>query len=91
MRAAITTIRHITIVVALVDIESTYQAPCPAMIQHARQLFPALPITLTPPWIDGFSRAYAPFELDQLTAHINADTIARGVHGPAPATGELSF
>lgn len=89
--AAIITIKNITLVAVLVDIESTYPAPGDAMIRRAQPYFPSLPILLISPRIDGFSRTFAAFELDQLVPHLNADLIAWIAHSLPVDDGELPF
>ena len=86
MRAAIITVKGIRLAAVLVAAESTYPEAAQAVPRHAEQLFPALPIILVSPRIQGFSRSYATFNIDRLIPAINADKIRWRNYG-APEQG----
>jgi hypothetical protein len=75
LRAAIITVKRITLAVVQVDEESTYPATGQAMLRQAELIFRALPIVLLGPRIGGFSRSYATFDLTHIVPELNADEI----------------
>jgi hypothetical protein len=75
LRAALITIKQVTLAVVQVDPESTYPVPGAVMLQRAQLIFPTLPIVLLSPRVGGFSRSYATFELNHMIGAINADEI----------------
>ena len=92
MRAAIISVKGIRLAVVLVDAEATYPAAAQAVLRCAEQVFPSLPIVLVSPRVNGFSRSYATFNIDDLIADINTDRIRwRDYQGPKPDTGPLPF
>lgn len=80
VKAAIVTVNSVVLAVVLVDIDTTYPTPGDAMLRQAQRFFPALPILLISPRIDGFSRAYAAFDFGKILARINTNSITWGVY-----------
>ncbi|MBY0237886.1 MAG: hypothetical protein K2X55_01080 [Burkholderiaceae bacterium] len=91
LRAAIITVKRITLAVVQVEPEQTYPEPANAVLLQAQQIFTALPIMLLAPRIGGFSRSYATFNVDSLISEINADTIDWQKHSPPVQDRDAPF
>lgn len=91
LRAAIITVKQITLAVVLVDDESTYPSAGDAMLQRAQLIFRALPIVLLAPRVGGFSRSYATFDLTCIIPLLNADEIVWQHYTLRPPDDPLPF
>jgi hypothetical protein len=76
LTAAVIAIGRVTLAVVLVPLEDTYPEPGARRIAEAQRAFPALPIMLVSPRVQGFSRSFAHFDVSDLITRIDADTIA---------------
>lgn len=75
LRAAIITVKRITLAVVLVDAEATYPAAGDAMLRRATSVFPTLPILLLAPRGEEDPLAYATFQFEPLLGYIDPDDI----------------
>lgn len=91
LRAAIITVKRITLAVVLVDPESTLPAAGDAMLRRAELVFPTLPILLLAPRADDAPLAYATFDFEPLLSLIHFPSIEWAMHAPAVRDEEPPF
>ena len=72
--AAIVYVRNIRLALVEVNPEQTFPAPAEALLAQIQPALP-FPIVLVSQRIQGFSRTFAHFQIDNLLPHINTDKI----------------